>query len=76
MQKFKGIVKIPGSSFKTFDIEAISRAKATGEMRTTLRDFQEAGVTASLYEIHRADTDLIVNWKIDDNLIISEKFIV
>jgi hypothetical protein len=76
MQKFRGIVETTGDKgfFQTFDLEEISRAKATGTMRTILRDFQEAGVTAELYEIHRADADLIVSWKIDSNLITCESF--
>ena len=76
MQKFKGVVKVPGSDIKTINIEAISRAKATAEMRATLKDFQEANVEVRLYEIHRSDVDLIVRWKIDSNLIISEKFTI
>ena len=43
-------------------------------MRDILRDKTEAGVTANLFEIHRADADLIVSWKVDSNLIISESF--
>lgn len=73
MQKFRGIVETK-EDFQTFDIEEISRAKATQKMRDILRDKTEAGVTAELYEIHRADADLIVSWKVDSNLIISESF--
>mgnify|MGYP003629036460 CR=1 FL=1 len=36
----------------------------------------EKGVVANLFEIHRADADLICKWTIDKNLIISEKFTI
>jgi len=76
--KYRGIVETPGSEgyFQTFDFEAISRAKAAEEMRKILRDFQEAGVTASLYEFHRADADFVMKWNIDSNLITCESFLV
>lgn len=59
---------------EVIEFEEISRAKATQKMRDILRDKTEAGVTANLFEIHRADADLIVSWKVDSNLIISESF--
>ena len=59
---------------EVFEFEEISREKAQGKMRTILRDYQEAGVIARLFEIHRADADFIVRWDIDSNLITRESF--
>lgn len=59
---------------EVIEFEEISRAKAIQKMRNMLKDRTEEGVVANLFEIHRADADLIVNWKIDSNLIICESF--
>ena len=45
-------------------------------MRDKLKNKTEKGVVANLFEIHRADADLICKWTIDKNLIISEKFTI
>ena len=61
---------------EVIEFEEISRAKATQKMRDKLRNKTEEGVVANLFEIHRADADLICVWTIDKNLIISEKFTI
>mgnify|MGYP003148378796 CR=1 FL=1 len=73
--KFRGIVETK-EDFQTFDFEGITRDQAKSEMRRELQRKPEAGVTAELYEIHRADADLICKWKVDSNLIISESFMI
>ena len=72
--KFKGTLERKNKDVEVFEFEEISRAKATGKMRTILRDNQEAGVVARLFEIHREDADFIVRWDIDSNLITCESF--
>ena len=79
--KFKGTLEKKNfdKPFETqkvnvFEFEEISREKAQAKMRTILRDNQEVGVIARLFEIHREDADFIVRWDIDSNLIICESF--
>jgi hypothetical protein len=73
-------IKYTGTFNKDFvrteviEFEEISKAKAIQKMRDMLKDRTEEGVVANLFEIHRADADLIVKWKVDSNLIISESF--
>lgn len=61
---------------EVIEFEEISRAKATQKMRDKLKNKTEEGVVANLFEIHRADADLICKWTIDKNLIVSEKFTI
>jgi len=43
-------------------------------MRLLIRDNQEVGVVARLFEIHRSDADFIARWDIDSNQIVCESF--
>ena len=76
--KFRGIVETNGDNgyLQTFDFEGITRDQAKSEMRRELQRNPEAGTTASLYEIHRADAETVCNWKVDNNLVIVETFLV
>ena len=76
--KFRGIVETNGENgyFQTFDFEGITRDQAKSKIRKELQKNLEAGVSASLYEIHRADAETVCNWKVDDNLVIVETFLV
>ncbi len=72
--KFKGTLKKKNKEAEVFEFEEISRQKAQEKMRAIIRDNQEAGVVGRLFEIHRADSDFIVRWDINSNLIICESF--
>tara|TARA_R100001082_G_C4362932_1_gene160294 strand:- start:1840 stop:2067 length:228 start_codon:yes stop_codon:yes gene_type:complete len=72
--KFKGTLERKNKDVEVFEFEEISRAKATGKMRLLIRDNQEVGVVARLFEIHRSDADFIARWDIDSNQIVCESF--
>ena len=76
--KFRGIIETEGSEgyFQTFDFEGITRDQAKSEMRRELQRNLQTGTTASLYEIHRADAETVCSWKVDNNLVIVETFLV
>jgi hypothetical protein len=74
--KYKGTIKTHNGNVEEFELEGITKDQAKAEMRENIQGKLVDVAMGFLFEIHRADADLVCEWFVDSNLVISERFMI